>query len=225
MIHTASSDFLRALNCEQKQLAMKAWPYVLGYIVFGSAPNILLDIYYYEEAGAYLWAGVLVWVMGYILLLAIMKQGGLFAHGKTTGIGTYFVLEIAIDIPVGLALVVFIFPGLYLLMRWLPVYARALTSPNSIGNSLRWSWNATQRFQKPLLISMVGPVLCFGVAVGCLYLYDGSSWTVYILSSVVSNLAMSIAYAWLTILGAASFGMLASIEEDDKQLTLISDRA
>ncbi len=225
MVSTGPSDFLRNLNREQKHLVMKAWPYVLGYIVLGSAPNTFLDIYYYDEAGAYVWAGFLDWALGYILLLVVMQKGGQFAHGKTSGIGTYFALGIATGIPVGLALVVLILPGVYLLMRWLPVYARALTSPNLIGNSLRWSWNATERFQRPLGIAMIGPVLCYGIAAGSLYLHDGSSWTAYILSAVAANHAISLAHAWLTILGVAAFATLASIEMDGKQLVGISDRA
>ena len=217
MLEIGRSNFLRDLNREQKRLVVNAWPYILGYMVLDSAPITYLDIYYYDQDVAYAWAGFLSWGMGYFLLLLVMQQGGLFSKGKISGIGTYFALGLATGILVVLALVVLIIPGLYLLMRWLPVYARALTSFDEIGNTMRWSWDATERFQKPLGIAMIGPVLCYAISAGSLYLYDGSSWTAYIISSIAANLAISLARAWLTVLGVAAFATLTSFMTDDRE--------
>lgn len=212
MSDPSTSDFLRALNLEQKRVALRVWVYVIGYLLLTTAPQSYLDFYHSDVNGAYVWVGFLEWAVTYLLLLIVMKNGGYFVQGKTSGVGTYFVVGLVTGLAISLAVVVFILPGLYLLMRWLPVYARALTAAEWVGNSMRWSWDATERFQKPLSLALLGPVLCYAISVAASFFYDEDVMASYQLAMVVTNLAMNLGSAWLTILGAAAFGMLRELD-------------
>ena len=211
MSDPSPSDFLRALNAEQKRVAFRAWVYVVGYLLLTTTPHTYLDFYHWDVYGAYVWVGFYEWAVTYLLLLIVMKNGEYFAQGKSSGIGTYFVLALVTGIAISLALIVFILPGLYLLMRWLPVYARALTAEEWVGQSMRWSWEATERFQKPLSLALLGLVLCYGISLAALFSYDKEVMASYQLAMIVMNLALNLAAAWFTVLGVAAFGMLREL--------------
>lgn len=203
---------LAALHQEQLNLMARAWPYVLGYVLFVSVPFIYLDLYHWDAEIAYVWIGFLTWALGYLLILKLLSARGLIHSRERGGVGTYVALAIPISLAVGLALVVFILPGIYLLMRWLPVFARALTRREWIGTSMRWSWNATEKFQRPLAISLAGPVALYLVAFGFPYLFEYSDWTTYTIIVLVTNLSAALGQTWLSVLGVASFALLLKVE-------------
>ena len=198
--------FLQELNSEQLRLARRCWHFIAGYLLLTSGLYIYLDLYHWEEDGYHALAGLVSWVLGYLLFLSLMGQAGYFDRGKAGGIGTFFAVQVASGIFVGVALVVLVIPGLYLLMRWLPVYARALTTEEWVGQSMRWSWNVTEAVQWPLTRAMLGPVVCYAVALAAMLSYEiGAS---YELSTTLADLFLSLATAWLTVLGIATFGVL-----------------
>lgn len=213
-----SLETLEFLFSEQKRLARAGWAYIAAYLIVCTGPYIYLDLYAYEKDGLYALLGLLSWALGYILFVGLMKKGGYLAGGKKTGIGTYFVLGVAIGIPVVLALVVFVLPGLYLLMRWLPAYSRALVTSDGFGNAMRWSWQNTEPFQKPLSLAMIAPLSGYGVSMGMWlgydFFYDHFDWTAYVVAAVVWNGAMALGIAWLTTFGIAAFGMLTAQKSD-----------
>ena len=211
------SDFLRALNAEQKRIAVRAWAYVVGYLLLTTAPHTYLDFYHWDVYGAYPWIGFFEWALTYLLLLVVMKTGGYFAEGKTSGIGTYFVLGLVTGIAIILAAIVFILPGLYLLMRWLPVFARVLTAEERIGQAMRWSWDATEHFQKPLSLALLGPALCYAISLAAALSYD-ENLLAYQLAMAIMNFALNLGSVWLTILGVAALGMLRELGHEKEDL-------
>jgi uncharacterized membrane protein (Fun14 family) len=159
-----------------------------------------------------------VWGFGYLLFVGVMQKGGYLEDGKATGIGTYFALGIAIGIPAILAMVVLVLPGLYLWMRWLPAYSRALLSYDGIGNSMRWAWDRTERFQKPLFIGILLPASAYAVSLGAAlgydYFYESFDWSGYVAMVVVWNVTMSVGVAWMTIFGIAAYGLVTGRDGD-----------
>lgn len=208
MDNQARANFLHDLNIEQKRIALRNLPYVLAYLALTAAPYIYFDIFLWDQDSLYFLAAFLGWAMGYVLLLFIMQRSGYFADGKESGVGVYFALGLSTGILIALALVVLILPGLYLLMRWLPVYARALTTEEWITQSMRWSWTATEPFQKPLAAALAGPVLFYGISLTAIYFYDAMGLS-YEASVIIVHCAESVASAWLLILGVAAFGLLS----------------
>lgn len=205
-------EFFSHLMAEQKALVRRAPGFVVMYILITTTAFALLDIYAYEAHGLYGLVSFLSWGLGYILFLGLMQQGGLTPEGTRTGVGTYFALGIAVSIPVSLALVVLIIPGLYLLMRWLPAYSRALVSTDGVGNSMRWSWAQTEAWQRPLSLCMLFPILWFGasIAVPAIYFnyveYVGDEE--FALWSIFINAGVSIGFAWLTVYSVAAFKLI-----------------
>jgi hypothetical protein len=206
--HSAQT-FLRKLSREQRRLALSGRWFLLGYVCLTAGIYVVVDIYFYDQAMAEIWAAFLVWALGYLLLLGLMQKGGNLTGGRAGGVGTYFVLSLATGIPIALALVVLIVPGVYLMMRWLPVFARALVVEDWIGNTMRWSWNATQPYQKPLGISIMGPVACYGVAWAAYYAFELSDFLTYELVMIAMNVSTSVGSAWLAVLGIATFALVA----------------
>ncbi len=210
-----SSEFLAALNREQKRLVLLAWPYVLGFIILASVPPIYLNLYYYELDSLYLLAGFLIWAMGYLLTLLLLQRGGFLPAGERGGIGTYFVLGLATGVLIALALVVLILPGFYLAMRWLPVYARALTTQDWAGNSMRWSWDATEPFQAPLSTALIGPAICYALAYSTGILPD--DWLAVMpfeFWAIAVNVTTAIGSAWFTVLGIAAFATISAFKKE-----------
>ncbi|AOL94605.1 hypothetical protein BG023_111679 [Porphyrobacter sp. LM 6] len=202
----------------QKTLVRSAPGFVASYILITTTVFVLLDVYAYEEGGLYALASFLNWGLGYVLFLGLMQNGGLTPEGTRTGIGTYFALGIAINILVALALVAFIIPGLYLLMRWLPAYSRALISYDGVGNSMRWSWAQTEPWQRPLSVGMLFPVLCLGASLAVPAIYSNFveyvDDTEFALWSIFTNGVMSIGFVWLTVYGVAAFKLVCDQTAD-----------
>ena len=209
MFTGGKTKFLRELNAEQKRIALAGAPYLGGYVLLTATPYSYIDLYHWDEYAPYAWMAFFSWALGYLLLLLLMNDRGLFAGGKASGVGVYFGLSIVVGIFVGLALVALIVPGLYLLMRWLPVYARALTSDVWMSQSMRWSWTATEEFQKPLAVASLGPLLCFGVAIVAASIFEVTPSVGYMPSTIILNLGTSAGMAWLTVLGVAAFVLLS----------------
>ncbi len=202
---------------EQQRLARVGWAHITGYLVLSTAPYVYLDLFAFDENGLYSLAGVVSWALGYILLVGLMNVGGHLESGKRTGVGTYFVLGLAIGVPVVLGFVAFLLPGLYLLARWLPAYSRALASDAGIGDAMRWSWDKTSPFAWPFAISILFPLIAYAVSLGLAFGYE--AWTdrldqaSYTVAVILWNVVMSVGMAWLTVAGVAAYGMLARREE------------
>jgi hypothetical protein len=204
-------SFYRELLAEQRALARKAPGFLLAYVVIATAIYVLLDVYAYEQGGLYGLAGMLVWGLGYVLFAGLMQNGGLTAGGVKTGIGTYFALGLAVSLFVGIGLVLLVLPGLYLLMRWLPAYSRALVSLDGVGNAMRWSWERTEPWQRPLSLGMLAPVLVIASSLVPDLVFatvEDIGWTGYTLLSIAWNGAVSIGLAWLSVFGVAAYKLV-----------------
>lgn len=219
------SQFLAALNAEQKRLWSKTWPIILGYVALWAGAYTALELYAYDFRSAYNLAKLLLWTLEFLLLVIVMEECGYLSGGKKSGVGTYMVLGVVKGLAISAALVVLIVPGLYLMMRWLPAYARALTTDDWVGNSLRWSWDATENFQKPLAIGLIGPVACCAIGLLLTVFYFPGDWMLDAAVLLVSNIMMSLGLAWLVVLGVASFGTLLSFGLDSEKLTQTNNPA
>lgn len=211
-------EALRYLNGEQLRLAREGWKFLLAYLVIATGPYWYLDVYDWENGAAYgLW-GLVAWGLGYVLFVGLLQSGGYFARGEHSGVGTYFVLGIVIGIPVAVGMVLLVVPGVYLLMRWLPAYARARLHSEWAGSSMRWSWERTEAFSTPLLIALLGPILTYFAGIGISYAYDAFwdhfNWTGFALIMGLWNLVLSAAFAWLTTYSIAAYGLLVRQEAE-----------
>lgn len=213
--------FLERMMAEQRRLAGGAAGVIAGYVVFASTPYVLLDINTPDKTVAYLWASFFDWGLGYLMFLAMMPRGGLTAGGLRTGIGTYFVLGLVIAIPVAVGLIALLLPGLYLLMRWLPAYSRALMTRDGVLSAMTWSWQRTEPWQGPLVAAMILPLALAAIAAlapfANTFVYEHLGRTGIILLSVFCNAVASIGFAGMTVYGIAAYSLL--LGQDSTQET------
>lgn len=210
MLRESDRQVIRELNREQRRLASNGRWFLVGYIALSTAICAVADIWFYDTSSVDFLMAVTGWALGYVLLVGLMQGGDYFSKGRSGGIGTYFVICLVTGIAISLALVVLILPGLYLMMRWIPVYARALTNEDWIGNNLRWSWAATEPYQMALSVGMVGPVLCYGLAWLPFLAPAAFASVSFELEAVLVNLVLSIGIGWHTVLGIAALSVVVS---------------
>lgn len=204
-----AEDVRSHIDREQLRIALAGWPFVLFYATGYSAIYIFLDLFYYEDDKTNLFGGFVVWAAGYFLLLRLMEKAGYLDGGKKSGLGTYFVLGIAVLLGVLVGFVALIVPGIYLSLRWLPAYADALRSGGSAGAALRRSWRMTEGAWMPLALAAIYPGVLFfvGIGLGGAAAFEPSLLTTGIV--VTYNVALSMSVAWFTVLGIASLGVLS----------------
>ncbi|MXO95305.1 hypothetical protein GRI34_02580 [Erythrobacter aquimaris] len=211
-----TSENFKLISGTNVRLLRSAPNIVLGYLVFLTVPYVYLDVYAYDNDAAYWLLGLITWGATYILFLKLMKVGGYLENGQGGGLGTYFVLGLGIGILVVLGLIGFAFPGLYLLMRWLPAYSRAIATNDGVNSSMWWSWRQTEKFQWVLGRAMIGPLFCYAAAIAVIIHYqfvyypEGERSIPYeLFSSVFTNFLINLATVWLTILGISAYDLVS----------------
>lgn len=197
---------------EQARIARQSASPLLAYLVVSAAIYSVVDIFYYESGGLYFFSAFLVWGLGYALLIKLMQASARNGEAPKGGIGGYFALGVVASLAIGIGLIVLIIPGLYLLMRWLPAYARYYAAGSGVSEALGWSWAETEPYQKQLALALVGPLGVYCVIIGIiagqeLYMESWSDTGIN-LSLVVLNLVSSVAVAWLQLLGVATYRLI-----------------
>lgn len=194
---------------------------IAAYLALFTALYTALDMTVTTAMSLYGLAGFAAWGAGYLLLLRLLGCGGSLPDGLRSGVGTYFAICFVTSLAIGAGLVVLLVPGLYLLMRWLPSYARALASDDGVTGSLRWSWRATEPFQGVLARQLVGPIACYVPPVAIMvhweFVYwkqDAYSFTYELLASILVNLFISVSSAWIVVLCASSFDLIRSTADE-----------
>ena len=176
---------------------------------------VSLDMSVHADEVLYIPASIIVWAMGYVLFVRLMKLAGLPADEAKSRIGTYFALSLIISSLVGLGLLALLVPGIYLAARWLPAYLRALTSDDGVGGSMRWSWDRTEPFQRLLAWRLVAPSICYTIAMALILHYEfvyypdwPYSWSYELRSSLLVNALISVSVVWTTIVGIAAYELV-----------------
>jgi hypothetical protein len=202
---STAATFAEILAREQVRLARLCWKWLALFFVLTSVPPIYLDLNYWWVDIAYVWVGFLSWAAGYLLLVVVMDRAEI---RRVSGVGTYFVITAITGTAILVGLIAFVLPAIFLLVRWLPTFVRCLSSEEWIGKSMRWSWNATEPFQKELALASLGPVAGFLTIALVSWAYDASGleyWRAYVAMSIGFHVIDCLAYAWLTVLGVAAY--------------------
>ena len=210
----STGEFIKRSNL---QIARAGRVEIALFLVFTSLPYIVLELYYPEDAAAYLFLNFGYFALAYLLFRRLMRVSGCLENGQWSGIGTFFGIGIVKGLGIGLGLIALVIPGLYLGMRWLAAYPRGMASSDGIIGSLGWSWQETASWQRPLALALVGPIVCYILLVlvfahyEYIYYPDGEQSFAYeLLSSLVSNLLIGVADVWLTLLGISSYLLVSN---------------
>lgn len=210
-----------SLLAHQKSIARNGAKYIIAYILLLAGPHIYLDIAMPDVDSAYLLLSVVGVGLNFFLLYALLQLRNAPDEATNSRIGAFFWLSIVHNTAVTIGLVVFVLPGIYLALRWLPAFTRLLKSEDGIMEALRWSWEETSGHERDLAIPFFFVILAYLLALAPLAATDvfyGSPEYVsyetldslYIPITVFTNLALAIATAWYTVLGVASYPWLRS---------------
>ncbi|NQZ46032.1 MAG: hypothetical protein HRT63_00690, partial [Erythrobacter sp.] len=115
---------------------------VLAYIVVTTALYSAGDILMVED-GLYVLITIVGWALDYLLLRHLMKASAAPSEAPLGGVGGYFALGLVSGVAIIAGLILLIIPGLYLILRWLPAYARLYVHGDGVASALRWSWQET----------------------------------------------------------------------------------
>ena len=196
---------------------------VLAYIVVTTALYSAADILMVED-GVYFLISIVGWALGYLLLRYLMRASAAPGEAPLSGFFGYFALGLVSGVVIIAGLILLIIPGLYLILRWLPAYARLYVHGNGVVPALRWSWQETRALQKPLALALIWPLLFlalsllgfFAVEIG--WIASGESASQAVSSSdivlVVVNLLSGVSAAWTQVLGIAVYRMIERGEPD-----------
>lgn len=201
-----------SVMAEQAHVARRGMVWLAGYVVVSAAVYSVADIYFYELNSVYLTTSIAVWVLGYVLLVLLMRASARDDGRHGGGIAGYLGLSFLTGIAIGVGIVLLVLPGLYLMMRWLPAYARLQARGDSVTDAMSWSWEHTAPIQKQLVVAMLGPlaayVVLFAIAVAQGFYAEDWSLGWYNVSLFVLNTATSVAIAWLQLLGVAVYRVI-----------------
>ena len=197
---------------EQAHIAKQSLLALGGYVVLATAIYSIVDIFFYDSDGLYFVSSIVVWGLGYMLLVVLMQATAAEGERHEGGLGGYFVLGLLAGIAILVGVLCLIVPGIYLMMRWLPAYARLYDANDGVTQAIGWSWEATEPHQKELALALIGPLafnlVWAAIAVGQEFYMDEWSETTLDASFVVFNLAISMGIAWSQLLGVASYRMI-----------------
>ena len=202
----------------QLGLAKRGALYLCGYIVLSTLVYSVVDIFFFSDDSLLFGSSIVVWALGYLLLVKLISASAPGTDSQKGGAGGYFGLGIVYGLAVGVGLVCFVLPGLYLALRWLPAFARLQNESDGVFQALGWSWQSTEAYQFQLAKVMVGPLLCFAAFVAVAlaqetYLKNYDELT-YSLSFVVLNLAVSVSVAWSQLLGVVAYRFIKRDQTD-----------
>ena len=196
---------------------------VLAYIVVTTALYSAADILMVED-GVYFLITIVGWALGYLLLRYLMKASAAPGEAPLSGFFGYFALGLVSGVVIIAGLILLIIPGLYLILRWLPAYARLYVHGDGVVSALRWSWQETRALQKPLALALIWPLLFlalglvgfFAVEIGWIAWGESASQAASAsdIVLVVVNLLSGIWTAWMQVLGIAVYRMIERGEPD-----------
>nr|WP_298927117.1 hypothetical protein [uncultured Erythrobacter sp.] len=215
------TDALSFLASEQIRLLRAGIVWLFAYVLIYSAGFSVIDIYASEESPWYLVFGIFTWLFGYKLLVGLMQKGGYLSNNSLSGLGVYFGLSLMVGIGALIGAVLFLLPGVYLALRWQASYPFAIATGAGVGDAMKWSWQKSAAFQRPLFTTFLPPLLFYCAAFAAFMLYDFNYESVtdagYALITIGLNLFTAIGFAWFTLLSVAVYGLLSNRMSDVTQ--------
>lgn len=204
-------------------MAATGWRYLAAYVLFWALPYSLIDLFIPESSGAYFVMSFVGSGLAFALLITLLRRFDLLESGARTGIISFFGLSILHSLAVFLGVLMFVLPGLYLLLRWLAAFARLLSSDEGIPAALGWSWRKTEGHVAALGLAFLAPGLLWLAGFGALFATDmvlvffpNAPWeTLYTASAVVGNVTIAVSLAWYTVLGVATYAVLRDPAGED----------
>lgn len=192
---------------ESTRLVRAAWLAALAYVVVLTGVGIFADQMSDLSASNFIFS-VVSFVMGFVLTVQLLREGGLVPRGLAGGFGGYFGMSLLSGLGIALGIVLVIIPGLVLFVRWSSAYGYMLGEGDGVTEALGRAWEATGAHFWPLALAMLVPVAVnIGAAVS-LILGSNEDGSISVPLSVLANGTISVAHVAITVVGVATFALL-----------------
>ncbi|MDJ0642238.1 MAG: hypothetical protein QNJ15_05435 [Erythrobacter sp.] len=202
---------------EAARLIGEAKGEALAYLAITIALWSLIDLEILGE-GFFFPAMIVDFLCAYFLTVWLIKRGDLAPSGLMGGFGTYFLLSLLSGFAILIGSLLFVVPGIILMVRWLPLYGYALAEGAESTDAMGLSWEATREHFWTLFVAIVLPVLATLAPIVPILMYDvsaifggdisegylGASQAMLFLGTVISSVAVLLT----TAIGIASYSLL-----------------
>lgn len=195
--------------------AMSAAPAAtLAYIAVLALSGSYADYSFAENAGVTFLDSIASFVAGFFLAGAMLRGLGLRAEGEGGGFGAYFVVCLLGGLGMLLGFLLFILPGVIVMIRWWPAFAIALSEDRGGAEALGDAWKMTEGQFWPIfgvvLIGLVPLVLLtIAAGAGTVFLWTATDEAFDSTFAIVAlNIGVAAYSAYSTATAIAVYSML-----------------
>lgn len=209
-IEDTLSTRVAQIHSEAVRLALAAMPSVATYIALVTIGGVFVD-QSEDFAVANLGLSIASLVLGYWVVISMLRDGGLAQDGLAAGFGAYFGLSFLSGVGTLLGLLVLVVPGLLLLIRWAPLFGYGLIDGDGVGEAFSKSWRSTDGHFAPIAMAMVTPLILYAGALGVYFFATDELGRVAMVPAVAANLAMALAGATMIAIGIAVYSLVRDV--------------
>lgn len=207
-IEDTLSTRVAQIHSEAIRLAQAAWLSVAAYVVILTIGGMSVD-QMEDFAGPNLALNIATLVLGFWVVISMLRKGQLAPSGLAAGFGTYFGLSFLSGLATLLGLALLLIPGLVLVVRWAPIYGYGLVDGEGVGDAFGKSWDATDGHFAPIAVAMVLPLTLYAVTL-VVYVFGADEYGLLdTIPSLAANLGLCIAGIATTAIGIAVYSLLS----------------
>jgi hypothetical protein len=149
-------------------------------------------------------------VVNYFLIRTLLKKSGLMGQGEGGHLVPFFGLTILYTLGVGLAFVVLIVPGLFVMARWSLARPHFVSRGGGVMESLSQSWDRTRGNEFPIIVAGLALAITFlAISIGAPFMFGQESF-VGVVVSQLSGAIMTVIFAAFEVV---LFGLIVAAHE------------
>ncbi len=183
---------------------------VLGALTSGMAYVGLSRTAALQQVGLAVASILVSTIVNYALIRTLLKKSGLMGQGDGGHLVPFFGLSILYTLGVGLAFVVLILPGLFVMARWSLARPLFLSRGGGVMESLSQSWDRTRGNEFPIIVAGLALAIIFlAISIGAPFTFGRESFLGMAVSQV-SGAVMTVIFAAFEVV---LFGLIVAAHD------------
>ncbi len=211
--HASAGDRFGDIAEEVKRLAAVSAKGIAVYLIIVIAVGVASDLGI--ALGNSFMSVIITIGAGFFLTKYMIEAGGLAQDGSTRSFWTYLGIAILTGLGIGFGLLFLLLPGLYLAVRWAPIYGYGMAhSSGGVGMAFTAAWESTRDHTVPISIAMLFPLAGFLIGMGIFATLPEVMDTGDLAGSIIGNGALEATSVAFTLIGLAVYSLLARPETE-----------
>lgn len=183
---------------------------VLGAITSGLSYVGLSRTGAMQQVGLAVASIVVAAVANYVLIRTLLKKSGLMGQGEGGHLVPFLGLSILYTLGVGLAFVVLILPGLFVMARWSLARPLFLSRGGGVMEALSQSWDRTRGNEFPIIVAGLALAIVFmAISIGAPFMLGPESFVGMAISQASGDVMTVIFAAFEVVL----FGLIVAAHD------------